>query len=187
MLEMREGYRKLPSDPLAVTLLAAILTLIPAAPAAAADIGSKYDRDADFSRYETFRWQLPEKPRGPRVSPGGDLDVLIRGLVAKALAAEGIAEAEDSEADLLVTYDAVATEQMDVGSSRKELTPGVAWVMDGHMRSYFEGTLVVTLIDAETEKPVWSGWSTSRLKGTKNIEKKVQQITKKVMARFPPK
>lgn len=170
-----------------------LLTLLLAAPAAA-KVHSRWDRGADFSSYETFRWQDSEKPMGPRVSPGGVLYDPIRELVVAALESEGLREVEDGEADLLVHFEAVATPVMDMGALRRDVAPGIAWVVDGPMRSYYEGTLVVVLTDAETGQPVWSGWTTQQIEGDHErptdevkLVKVARKVTKKIMKRYPPR
>lgn len=132
------------------------------------------------------------KPRGPRVEPGADLDVLIRGLVTQHLASKGLEEKQDGEADLTVTYDAVAVPVQNMESLRHEITPGVAWVMDGTVTSYLEGNLVITISDARTERPVWSAWTTEKIqdpnrldKKVRSLEKQVRRIVKKLMSRYP--
>ena len=67
-------------------------------------------------------------------------------------------------------------------------------MVDGPMRSYTEGTLVVIFRDAAAEKPVWSGWTTRRLEtelerptDEVKLEKTVRQVTKKLMKRYPPR
>jgi len=104
-------------------------------------------------------------------------------------------EGEDDAADLLVSYEAVAVPTLDMGAVRQDLPGGASWVVDGPMRSYYDGTLVVTLSDAETGKPIWSGWTTRQLEGDEKhpvvdeekLEKIVRKVTKKIMTRFPPR
>ena len=72
-----------------------LVALLLAAPVAGKVTGSRYDKNADFSKYKTFRWVDNPKPRGPRVQPGADLDVLIRDLVTQHLTSTGLEEAKE--------------------------------------------------------------------------------------------
>ncbi len=175
-------------------VLALVLTtLLLATPAVAKDLGTKYDKNADFSTYKTFKWdQESQKPRGPRVSPGGDVDLMIREHATAALQASGLTASEE-EADLLVGYDAAAIEVMNVESvtnyeaRRQQPMGGIDWVMDGTMSSYVDGTLVITLTDAKTGKTVWTGWTTEKIKNVSNPHKQVRKMVRKLLGRFPPK
>ena len=173
-------------------LVCLLAVLLLATPAAAKKSGSKYDGKADFSKYTTFKWVDNPKPRGPRVEPGADLDVLIRGLVTQRLVSQGLEEKE-GEADLSVTYDAVAVPVTNLEAMRQEITPGVAWVVDGPLTAYLEGNLVITISDTGTDKPVWTAWTSVKVHEPDNpnkqveVDRKVTKAVKKLMARYPPK
>ena len=156
-------------------------------PAGAKDHGTKYDRDADFSGLETFGWDEARtvRPEQGRMAQGNDVDVMIREAIQKQLESQGFRFDADA-ADFLVTYDTALVPVTTVESERREITAGVSWVFDGTIQSYMEGTLVLTIYDAGTDKPIWSGWTEGKIKDPQNPEKQIKKVIKQLLGRFPP-
>ena len=154
---------------------------------AAADNGMKYERDADFSGYESYDWvEHKKRPEGSPLAVGGALDTKIRNAIDSQLAAQGFRPAIDEEPDFLVSFDGAMEQITDIQADRYQIATGVAWVAEGDISSYRKGTLIISVIDAGTGNRVWHAWTTRKVKDPKNPGKQVDKVVKKLLSSFPP-
>ncbi len=163
---------------------------LPAIAAAGKNSGTKFDPAADFSGYGTYDW-VEETKRQPEDSPlalGGPADTAIRNSIDRQLAAQGFSPATGGEADFLVTYDGALIPVTDIEGLRHDIGGGVSWVMDGSIRSYQKGTLLIEVRDAGTGETVWSAWTEEKVRDPENPDQgRVDRIVKKLLKKFPPK
>ncbi len=75
----------------------------------------------------------------------------------------------------------------DIQSDRYQIASGVAWVAEGDINSYRQGTLVISVLDAESGNRVWHAWTTRKVKNPKQPGKQVDKVVKKLLSSFPPK
>ncbi len=170
-----------------VAVIASCLFLV-ASGAVAKDTGVRFERDADFSDYSTYDWSEPEaKPEGSPLAVGGALDTKIRNAIDARLQAQGFEPAIDEEPDFIVSFDGAMETVTDFDGLRRDITPGVAWVMEGSINSYGRGTLIITIRDGETEMVVWSAWTTEKVKDPDNPDRQVGRAVKKLLKKFPPR
>lgn len=160
--------------------------LLLAGVAHAGETGMKLDREVDFSKYKTFGWVLDtEKPADSPLAPGGEIDTMVRNAIDAQLRAQGFKPAMDGEADFVVSFDGVLEPELEITSVRRQIAEGVAWVVDGSISSFYRGTLVISISDGETGNPVWSGWTTDKIKKQGEIDQqKVSKAVKKILRRF---
>ncbi len=83
----------------------------------------------------------------------------MRNALASTLTSRGLREVEESEADLIVSY--------DIGTFR---AGNVVWAQQS---SLLEGRLVVRGIDGKTGQEVWYGWVEARLKSSPDPEPRI--------------
>lgn len=172
----------------ATTFAVAGLLCCLAAPAVAADKGFKFERDVDFDQYRKFDWiATAEKPADSPLSIGGEVDTAIRNAIDQQLQAQGYEPALAADADFLVSFDGALESVTDFDGLRRDIRPGVAWVIEGSVQSYNRGTLMITVYDAETEKLVWSGWTTEKVKNRDHPEEQVGRAVRRLLKKFPPK
>lgn len=155
----------------------------------AADRGTTFDRSADFSTYETYEWVAanPKSPEGSPLSLGAEGDTLIRNAIERELVARGFRQAIDEDPDFLVTFDGALQPVTEFEGQRRQLAEGVAWVVDGNINSYQKGTLVITFTNPRTKKPVWSAWTTEKVKNPDRPKKQIDKSVRKMLRKFPPK
>lgn len=171
-------------------VVALVLLLATAAPAAAMEVGHKQDAAYDFSALHTFDW-LPRSDASP-VRPGGEVDRQIRAAVEERLAKKGFEPARQGGADFLLHYDAGLQERVDVSGAERHLHAGdgprvtFAWEEGEQARIYSEGSLVIEVVDAETREVVWAGWATDVAKEPDRLRKRVDKAVKKILKPFPP-
>jgi hypothetical protein len=173
---------------IAALLGAALMVLATAADAG--KIGSRYDRDADFSNLESYAWRPGEKkPEGSPLAPGGEIDTMIRGAVDAELARRGFRPAADGEEpDFVIGYDAARETAVDNPNLRRDVTSGVAWVVEGEYRSWERGTLILTVHRPGEDRAIWSAWTTEDLKHPDGpSQRQVERATRKLLKRFPPR
>ena len=169
-------------------MAAAVLCLALPGLLAAADNGMKFERDADFSGYESYGWiEHKKRPEGSPLAVGGALDTKIRNAIDKQLAAQGFTPAIDGKPDFLVSFDGAMEQITDIQSDRYQIATGVAWVAEGDINSYRKGTLVISVSDAETGNRVWHAWTTQKVKDPRNPGKQVDKAVRKLLSKFPPR
>ena len=165
-----------------------LFSLMSVAPAAAAENGMKFDRDADFSGYRSYGWvEHKKRPEGSPLAVGGALDTKIRNAIDSRLAAQGFRPAIDEEPDFFVSFDGALEQVTDIEANRRQIVSGVSWVVDGDISSYRKGTLIISISDSETGKSVWSAWTRNRIKNPQYPDKQIDKAVKKMLARFPPR
>lgn len=165
-----------------------IALMLPGVAVAAEKRGMEFDRDADFSGFETYDWiEHKTRPEGSPLAVGGALDTKIRNAIDKQLTAQGFSPVIDGEPDFLVAFDGAMEQITDIQSDRYQIATGVAWVAEGDINSYRQGTLIISISDAGSGKRVWSAWTRNKVKNPKNPGSQVDKVVKKLLSRFPPR
>lgn len=145
---------------LTVALLSA-LTL--SACAARMTVSSHMERGLDLSRYGTFDWGPADAlPTGdPRLDRDPFFKDHVQGAVERGLLARGLQLAETGSPDLLIHYHAHISRRIDV--NRIDHDYGYGYCSQPGCRSdvvqYEAGTLVLDIVDAQTNRLVWRGWA----------------------------
>lgn len=185
---MRHSILRVPTQGLVAPWLV-LLALFVTFPAGAKDRGTKFDREADFSKYKLYDWEAENRrqPEGTPLALGGAADTEIRDAIDQRLRAQGFEAAIDEPADFLVAYDGTLEPVTDIEGQRRDLGTGVAWVIEGSISSYNRGTLVITIKDRETGNVVWTGWTTETIKDPNNPGKQINRAVKKLLRQFPPR
>jgi len=153
---------------------------------ATTQISTDHDPRADFADYKTFAVQSGQVMRNGRVDPH---DTLMRdridGALANVLQEKGL-QAETQNPDLIVTYTAGAQTYADTGG----------WGYDGYgfgdyddgLDTVQEGTLLIDVIDAHTQKLVWRSLAVAddqNFRSPQYIASTVNEALKKYPAPMP--
>ena len=164
------------------------------------------DNDYNFSKVKTYAWvNGTQKDKGitePSAKTNDLTDRKIRASVNKNLQAIGWREA-DQNPDVLLVYD------LDVQKEERNISnpvysqPTNRWIYNPYTRRYVsiyypsqflgydnstqtvkEGTLILTMTDANTDKTIWQGSTTSEINGRnlsdRAIDYNVKAIIKKL-------
>ena len=161
------------------------------------NVRTDWDPDAsldDFDRY----FFLEPAPRAEGTNPFADNDLLrkrVRESIERILAERGFRATSDrGEADFLVTYAVMLDDRLSIngyttGSAGYHRRAGYGFgYSSASVRQYQESTLMLDLLDPETELLVWRGWGTGivrtrdRDRGAARLDKGVRAI----LDRFPP-
>jgi len=164
----------------------------------AQDVRYNFDKNADFSKFKTFKWV--------DIKASDHANSLVEGQIKAALEAElstkGLTKTESDDADLYVGYQtAIGTEkQFNSYSTGWDSGPGWGrgWYGYGGMQStsttgststIYVGQLVLDMYEVPKKNLVWRGTATKTLdpkakpdKQEKNLKKAVAKLLKN----YPP-
>jgi hypothetical protein len=161
-------------------ILLPALLLLAFLPAEAGGLEVRFDEKADFDSYSTFTW-LQGKPAARQSAQ----DVIEATLVDE-LAREGLSLVEH-DADLYVAVWVIPGKH-----SLRELDDPVAWdywtgVQTTDALDVGEGTLIVDLIDGESDQLVWRALSSGSVKGNvKRIKRRLPGKVAHMFDSYPP-
>ncbi|MFZ6025441.1 MAG: DUF4136 domain-containing protein [Bacteroidota bacterium] len=163
------------------------------------------DADVDFSKIKTYSWVTTQanKETASAQTKNDDLtNRKIRRAIDKSLAEKGWREVKRNP-DVYLVYDVVIEEE-----NKRVTTPVYSqsftrwffnprnrrWVpvfypsqfmgYDEDTQKVKEGTLTLTLMDADTDKTIWQGWTTSELSGRKLTDKQIDSKVKAIVAKL---
>jgi hypothetical protein len=163
------------------------------------------DTNVDLSKIQTYSWVKTQTDKESKSNNGKTDDLTarkIRESIDRNLQAKGWREVNRNP-DVYLVYD-VMIENEDVRVQRPVYSESFTrwffnprnrrWVpvfypsrvmgYDEQTRQVKEGTLTLTMLDADTDKTIWQGWTTSELNGRKltdkEIDGKVKAIVKKI-------
>ena len=161
-------------------------------------VRTDYDQRSSFHELRTYQWL--DKRVGTARNPAINSQ-LLQTRIQKAVDIEllrlGFEKASSREPDFLITYHVVANEKYDVSIDDDYGYYGYGRF--GHHRPYYgstiytdeylEGTLILDIIDAKTNKLIWRGWATKTLDNNPKPEKVqmyVNKAVRKILEQFPP-
>jgi len=167
-------------------LLALVCTAVPITARTHVD----FDRAADFSRFHTYAWRPPDTNTMSQL-----MQQRVTAFVEEALAARRLKQVKTG-GDLLVTYrvDVQAQEQFTTFTNATGFGPGWGWggwgwggwgwgsaISTTIPYTTYQRTLTVDIIDARTNRLVFEGVSTARIrsrpeKNTKEFAADVNEI-----------
>jgi len=179
--------------PLPFFLLAALL-LVGCAPR----VYTEQDQDAKLAGYHRFAWLTP--PPAPVRDPILDSQILesrVHHAVSDDLKQRGYEEvAPDASPDFLVTYHTSAKQTVE--SSGPSFSFGfvdafprgfgaVGFPVGPDVHSEDQGTLMLDVLDAQSKRLVWRGWTTRLLNQDNYNAQAVQDAVKDIFDKFPAK
>ena len=153
-----------------------------------------YDQDAHWSKYRTYGWmETPERDSNPTapLADSGLLGQRIRNSINLVMADRRISTSNDP--DLLVIYHLGSQEKIQVTDWGYRYSD-YYWGYGGRqidVYQFTEGSLVIDLVDAETQNLVWRGTGTKVIdqsqKSPEEMQDRANKIIRKIMESFPPK
>jgi len=152
-------------------------------------VSTDYDPAANFNQYKTFTVMPLEQFKNNTITADR-----IKAAITQALQARGLQPGPDT-ADLQINVFAKLSKETQMTSTG---TGGYGYGWRGGwgggmstttIQDIAVGTLVVDLVDAKTNKPVWRGTASKTLEGETTGEQKQQTLNDamtKMFAKFPP-
>ena len=153
--------------------------------------GSRVERGAEFTRYHTWEWApAEERPTGdPRLDNNPMFEMRLRSAVEHQLAIKGYARISlAGPPDLRAQYHVNFSKRVEISGGASS-AGSCARDCEPEAYAYEQGTLVVDLLDARTNKIVWSGWSRDNMEGIidnqEGMERKIGRVVAAMFERIP--
>ena len=162
------------------------------------------DDSVNLSNYHTYTWVDAKDSKNDSVKTKvSDLtERKIKDAVNAELAKSGWKESKHRP-DVLISYDVVVDRGVKEDADPVYSMPFTRYVYnpynrrwisiyypsqfmgyDRNQRSVREGTVTISVIDAQTEKTVWQGWTTDEVNSKNLTSKEIQNAVKSIFRKF---
>lgn len=157
----------------------------------------EFDRQASFAELKTFQWLEPNyDQKGVNLShPVLESPLLgqrVERAVTSALESKGYRRV-DSDPDFYVTYHTAESETerrhgsyVQLGYGRYSPYFGTGVLLDMTPRTFREGTLIIDIVEAETDDLIWRGWRDAYLTQRNFEQERVDETVREILTVFPP-
>lgn len=154
-------------------------------------VHTDYNPRSDFRHLRTYMWIDQQSVMTTQPAMNGALVTeRVQNAVDGQLVARGFRRLTSGTPDFWVAYHIIATDKTEI------ITDDGAYGYYGryynrsiYTLEFVEGTLVIDVIDAETNKVMWRGWATKALDDDPNpdaVAMYVKRAVKKILKNFPP-
>jgi hypothetical protein len=154
-------------------------------------VGSHVEHGLDVARYRTYEWGSPDAlPAGdPRLEKNGFYRDHVEGAIEKQLAARGLARSASGQPDFVIHYHATTSRRIDVSRNERSSYCYAEDCRTGVVE--FESvTLVLDLVDADTNRMIWRGWAEHRMDGLlgnpPRMARTIEEAVARMVKRLPP-
>jgi len=152
-------------------------------------IKQDYDRDADFSKYKTYRWSVAQTDKKDPVTNSTLLAKRIKSAVDRKLASQGYVRREENP-DMLLAYHIKTKEKYNVHDYGFGWRPGYWWGGYGgrnvDVYNYTEGTLIIDVVDRQEKQIVWRGWAVGVTGRPSESQQRIDRAVEGILKTFPP-
>ena len=155
-------------------------------------VKSDFDRGADFSKLQTYRWYDGKPIPGDALAKNDLAKKRIVNSVNRVLKSKGFSESKATEVDFIITIHAGSKEKMQVTNWGGYGWYDPWWGPYGgrvDVSYYEEGSLVVDIVRKEDKELIWRGVATGVVRDYSDPEDAqafVDDVVTKVLAEFPP-
>ncbi|HEX2848056.1 MAG TPA: DUF4136 domain-containing protein [Chitinophagaceae bacterium] len=160
------------------------------------------DDNTDFSRYKTFAWI--DRDGKSKIGSANDLaERKIRQAVNKELEKTAGWRETTRNPDVLLSYDVLVEKSVKSVNDPVYSRPFTRTFYSPYSRRFInvyypsqfmgydnydvptrEGTVTISMIDADTDKTVWQGWSTAEVDSRKMTSKEIESSVKAIFRKF---
>ena len=154
-------------------------------------VSAHIERGVSFTEYVTYDWGKPDNlPAGdPRLDNNAFFNDYLQGAIEKKMAAMGYERAAGANADVLIHYHASVHQKLDVYESDRPYGYCYGSECQDRVVEYEQGTLVIDMVDARTNKLIWRGWAQDTMTGVidnqQRLEKQVGEGVARMMQLLP--
>jgi hypothetical protein len=151
------------------------------------EITTDYNKEWDFSTYQTYDWVAAKSPtlRDPLIETNL-LDTRVKRAVEGELSLKGYRQTTE-DPDFLISYHVGQQSQVDVSTCGYHYpTTPHCWGREIDTYAYSKGTLVLDFIDAGKEELVWRASGSSAIHDPEEGEEIMRDAIKKMLKAFPP-
>jgi len=178
-------------------MFSALLTFLSlAAYGFAQDVRYNFDKDADFSRFKTYKWVHIGDAQ--TVNPLLVKQIMVT--VDTQLASKGLQKTDSDPADLYVGYQAAVGREKQFTSYSNDWGYGAGWYRGGwyggntttygQTTTIYNGQLALDMYDTKDHDLVWRGLVSKALDPKAKPEKQEKNLNKavdKLLKNYPPK
>jgi len=158
-------------------------------PQAAIRIQADHSPTVNWSTYRTYAWRSAALATGRAPRDQREiLDWRIRNQVETQLAAKGYVQTPSSRPDFLIDYRIEEKEKNtdSIGDYiRYRQSGGEAGPSEAYVFGYQEGSLILEIIDAQTQQLVWRA-SASAVVTSDQSDAKLKEAVQAMLQQFPP-
>jgi Domain of unknown function (DUF4136) len=160
------------------------------------------DDNTDFTKYKTYSW-VEMDGNDKKDQKKNDLtEQKVRDAVSKELQKAGWRESKTNP-DVLLSYDVLVERSVKQQADPVYSNPFVRTFYNPYSRRFYrvyypsrfmgydnydvdtrEGTVTISMIDADTEKTVWQGWTTEEVSSRHMTSKEIQNSVKAIFRKF---
>jgi hypothetical protein len=177
-------------------LIASVLLI--AGCAVAQDVRYNFDRDADFSKFKTYKWvSLGATTQGDSL-----LSKQIKTAVEVELGVKGLTKVEDDTADLYIGYQTAVGQEKSFTSYNSSWGYGPGWyrggwygypgggMTTGQTSTIYTGQLDLDMYDSANHDLVWRGVASKTIDTNAKPDKQQKNLIKavaKLLKNYPPR
>jgi len=151
-----------------------------------------FDRDADFSKYQTYRWE--EHPDSV------DVDDLTKRQLGEAfnaeLAKKGLTISQPDTADLVLVYQIAVRQEQEITAFDTGWGLGPGWrggprgpMVTATTNTFDVGSIALDFYDTSTKQLVWRGVITQALRERTNPNRRLRDMAnaaQRLLRNYPP-
>ena len=146
-------------------------------------------RGVDMKQLRTYAWAPDDRLEtgDPRLDNNPFFLDRLQGDVEKHLAAKGLEKVDNGTAALTLHYHASVNQKLDLNNMETEYTANQQYTNDDSNHGplvYDEGSLVLDIVDARTQKLVWRGWAEGSIDGVIGRQDRMEEIVDRAVARI---
>ena len=152
---------------------------------ASASVGVEYDKQVDFSRYQTYAWA------DGTVAPNERMRTQLQGAIERELEAQGLRKVEGTADLYVLTHTATGINRVidvdELGYSGFYWREWMGEYPPTTRTSYLPvGTVVVEIFDKDSRERVWFGFAVEYFRGKPHkIDRLLDKVAKKMFRYFP--
>lgn len=147
-----------------------------------AGVNVDFDPKADFDAYHTYAWRT-----GTR-AVRAEAQLRIEIAVDREMGARGYRKVESSP-DVYVQTHALGTDEIEASMLFPQAPTWWRYGLPLQLRDWTKGTLVVKVIDAGSDKPVFVGIGSDSMtdasQNTQALQKKIYRVVRKMFKSYP--
>jgi hypothetical protein len=179
-----------------ITLFSMALVLLFAKSAIGQDIRYNFDKDADFSKYKTYKWVTLKNAK----QLDDIMDKEIKQAIDAQLSTKGLSSVDTDNADLFIGYQADVGTEKQFTSFNSDWGYGGGWyrggwygpsggMTTGTTSTIYNGQLALDMYDSQKKDLVWRGVASKTIDPKAKPEKQQKNINKavtKLLKKYPP-
>jgi hypothetical protein len=159
---------------------------------------STFDPKATFDGYKTFGWieGNAQNYEGPKYGFNSERMETLKGVMQEVLSAKGMVSTQD-QPDFLVGFHTILEEKEVFFNKNDQMMnpysrPIAYWddyesYYNQELRRFLRGTLVIDIIDAQSDAVVWQSIASRYMEQQQNVTKsEMKKAVEKALKKFPP-